>query len=127
MKHLIDALDDIPSHAFGRSESLKRLEAQVAEDERRHKARDMAKELFGIEFPPFADQNYPSDILEIASEVVRLIEGKRWHDVEMIIARYLVAERQRCMRKVNEETNGATDEAVLISALAIQRAIAGEA
>lgn len=43
------------------------------------------------------------------------------------VAEQVKSERVRCMRKVNEITNGSTDEAVLIAALAINRAIAGEA
>lgn len=46
--------------------------------------------------------------------------------VGMLVEQAILAERQRCMRKVNDVTNGCTEESVLVAALAIQHAIAGE-
>lgn len=66
----------------------------------------------------------PADILKAAEAAFKRDE----HDNTLIriVARAILAERQRCMRKINEEANGVTDEAVLVYALQVQRTIAGE-
>ena len=79
----------------------------------------------------------PEDILRAAEETLDNMlcectescggtEGLRKDAISKIGAAIL-AERKRCMRKINGVTNGCTEESVLVAALAIQHAIAGEA